>query len=84
MRDFIVKHPFISIHIIFMPLGWGAASLGLTMNELIFGAVVLGIPYSVITNRWEEAAARERTRQRFANYALYAGRGHADRPIHPR
>jgi hypothetical protein len=85
MRDFAVKHPMISLHIFGMTIGFGGAALGLTMNELVVAGFVLSIPYVVITERWQQAAARDRARATAASYPPpYSRRGYAERPIHPR
>jgi len=83
MRDFVVKHPVFSIHAFFMPIGFALAAMGLTLNEVIVAGFVMGIPYALISERWEQAAARDRRRKNRAIDTPESLRIEAARPIHP-
>jgi hypothetical protein len=84
MRNFVVRHPFFAIHVYGLAIGFAGAAAGLNMHGIIWLGFAAGIPYSIVTNRWEEAAARDRKAQNAALSANAQRRGHTAEPIHPR
>lgn len=83
MRNFVVKHPLLAIHIYGLMIGLAGAAAGLSRNGIIWLGVAAGIPYAMITTRWEEAAARNRTARNTAGSANAIRHGHTATPIHP-
>ncbi|HKD82358.1 MAG TPA: hypothetical protein VKH81_21895 [Candidatus Angelobacter sp.] len=81
MRDFIVKHPMLSTHVVGVAAGLAGAAAGLKWRAIIVLAFAVGIAYAVWSNRLEDAARR--TARSPASKAEVSGQDDGAKPIHP-